>query len=115
WAYSDNRNEFYILQERQSKALAQQSLERQQRQQQRQQRQQQRQQRELEQQQRQRELEQQPPAPGFKLHHTLRGHTEPIIHIAWSLDGRLLASASRDHTIPLWDIQTTHLLHTLSG
>ncbi|MFL5591535.1 MAG: eIF2A-related protein [Ktedonobacteraceae bacterium] len=110
WAYSDNRNEFYILQERQHKALAQQRLERQ-----RQQRElEQRQQWELEQQ-RQKALEQQPPPPGFKLHNTLQGHTEEINQITWSPDGRLLASASNDGSIRLWDTQTAHLLHTLSA
>jgi hypothetical protein len=66
-------------------------------------------------QQRQRQLEQPPPPPGFKLHHTLRGHTQEITYIAWPSDGRLLASASADRTIRLWDAQNTHLLHPLSG
>jgi WD40 repeat protein len=64
---------------------------------------------------RQRQLEQRPPPPGFNLHHTLRGHTQPITQIAWSPDGRLLASCSADRTIRLWDTQTALLLHTLSG
>src|SRR6266568_1911680 len=59
--------------------------------------------------------ERQPPPPGFKLHLTLRGHTRKITQIIWSPDGRLLASASADPTIRLWDAQSAHLLHTLSG
>jgi hypothetical protein len=92
WANSDNIQESYVLRQRR-----QQELEQRQRQQER-----------------QRQLEQQPPPPGFKLHHTLRGHTGPITQIAWSPDGHLLASASRDQSIRLWDAQTANLLHTLS-
>jgi len=44
--------------------------------------------------------------PGFKLRHRLSGHTGYISRIAWSPDGRTLASGSNDHTIRLWDIET---------
>jgi WD40 repeat protein len=70
-------------------------------------------QRELEQ--RQRELEQQPPPPGFKLQHTLREHTREIRQIAWSPDGRQLASGSNDQTVRLWDGTTGQALHTLTA
>lgn len=40
--------------------------------------------------------------PGVKLLRTLRGHTDTIGRIAWSPDGRLLASPSADGTIRLW-------------
>ncbi len=99
WADSDNTQESYVLRQRQRQQELEQQRQRQQ---------------ELERQ-RQRQLEQQPPPPGFKLHHTLRGHTERIAQIAWSPDGHLLASASHDRTIRLWDTQTAHRLHTLSG
>ncbi len=44
--------------------------------------------------------------PGVKLLRTLRGHTSWIGRIAWSPDGRLLASPSDDNTIRLWDAET---------
>jgi len=37
--------------------------------------------------------------PGVKLVRTLRGHTGVIGRIAWSPDGRMLASPSHDKTI----------------
>src|SRR5258707_15831221 len=66
-------------------------------------------------QQRQRDLEQQPPPPGFTLQHTLRGHTGLIAQIAWSPNGSLLASASDDQTIHLWDVKTAQHISTLKG
>jgi WD40 repeat protein len=35
---------------------------------------------------------------------TLSGHTEPVDVLAWSPDGKTLASGSLDHTIRLWDL-----------
>src|SRR5438132_637397 len=52
---------------------------------------------------------------GFTLRHTLRGHTNEIFRIAWSPDGKILASPSSDKTIRLWDAQTGHHLRTLKG
>src|SRR5712691_9960725 len=53
--------------------------------------------------------------PGFTLRHTLQGHSSWIGRIAWSPDGRILASPSRDQTIRLWDAQTGQHLRTLTG
>ena len=51
--------------------------------------------------------------PGVKLVYTLRGHTGWIGRIAWSPDGRILASPSGDNTIRLWDAETGEFLRTL--
>ena len=51
--------------------------------------------------------------PGFKLRHTLRGHSKNIIQIVWSPDGQILASGSGDNTIRLWDAQTGQELLSL--
>src|SRR6266700_2336037 len=112
WADADESREYRVQREQRQQRKLEQQREREQ-----QQREFERQ-RELEQQQReheqrQRELEQQPPPSGFKLQHTLRGHTQGIEQIAWSPDGSL--SASDDQTIRLWDVETAQPLHTLTG
>src|SRR2546421_5185391 len=53
--------------------------------------------------------------PGFTLRHTLQGHSKEILRIAWSPDGRVLASGSVDNTIRLWDGQTGQPRRTLEG
>ncbi len=53
--------------------------------------------------------------PGVKLVRTLRGHTGWIGRIAWSPDGRMLASPSEDGTIRLWNAETGECLRTLEG
>jgi class 3 adenylate cyclase/GTPase SAR1 family protein len=53
--------------------------------------------------------------PGVKLVRTLRGHKDFIGRIAWSPDGRMLASPSRDKTIRLWNAGTGECLRTLAG
>lgn len=56
------------------------------------------------------------PAPaGFTLRHTLRGHQLEINRIAWSPDGRFLASSSFDKTIRIWDAYAGKQMHTLTG
>ncbi len=53
--------------------------------------------------------------PGVKLVRTLRGHTGWIGRIAWSPDGRMIASPSEDRTIRLWDTGTGDCLRMFEG
>jgi WD40 repeat protein len=46
---------------------------------------------------------------------TLRGHTAPVWSVAFSPDGRRLASGSWDNTIKLWDVETGQEVRTLRG
>jgi|GEM_PF-6497128 len=50
--------------------------------------------------------------PGVKLVRTLRECTENG-RIAWSPDGHILASSSKDNVIKLWDVETGECQRTL--
>jgi WD40 repeat protein len=43
------------------------------------------------------------------------GHTRGVISIAFSLDGRRIASGSRDKTIKLWETETGNPVRTFQG
>lgn len=46
---------------------------------------------------------------------TLKGHTKGIFQAAWSPNGKLLATCSRDHTAKIWDAASGKALLTLKG
>lgn len=45
----------------------------------------------------------------------LKGHGKGVTEVAFSRDGRLLASGSTDNTIRIWDLATKRELRTLTG
>ena len=50
-----------------------------------------------------------------KLKRTLEGHSGQVCSLAFSPDGKTLASGSADHSVKLWDVITGRSLGTLEG
>ena len=55
------------------------------------------------------------PAPPSRLARTLTGHTDQVTGVAFSPDGRLLATTSNDGTARVWDPATGDCLRTFTG
>lgn len=53
--------------------------------------------------------------PQYRLLRTLEGHTRGVVSVKFSPDGSLLASASADKTVRLWNTQTGEAVRTLEG
>ena len=54
------------------------------------------------------------PATGQRVG-TIKGHGKGIVDVAFSRDGKLIASAGSDNTIKIWDVATQRELRTLTG
>ena len=50
---------------------------------------------------------------GFKLRHTLRGHKNRVYSLAWSPDGKMVASPSGDRLIHIWDTEAGEVCNTI--
>ncbi len=56
-----------------------------------------------------------PPAPTITLVLPYSGHTAPVRSIAWSPDGKLIASGAEDDTVQIWNPQTGTMVRTYRG
>jgi WD40 repeat protein len=64
------------------------------------------------------QAEQAVPTPSGEVltpHFTLQGHTQRVTSLAFSPDGQLLASASFDHSVKLWDVASGDELFSFRG
>ncbi len=46
---------------------------------------------------------------------TLNGHTDPVYAVAWSPDGKTIATAGFDNTVRLWEAATRKEIKSLEG
>jgi len=53
--------------------------------------------------------------PGTPLLRTLEGHSASVLGVAVTPDGKRAVSASWDHTLKVWDLETGRALRTLEG
>jgi len=53
--------------------------------------------------------------PGTALIRTLNGHTDGVNRVAVSADGRRAVSASADHTLKVWNVETGREVRSLEG
>ncbi len=53
--------------------------------------------------------------PSFRLTHLFSGHTNSVTSVAWSPDGKRIASASADTTVRLWNVATGEPEAVLAG
>ena len=45
----------------------------------------------------------------------LEGHTDNVLSVAWSLDGRQALSGADDRTVRLWEVATGQCVRVLEG
>jgi WD40 repeat protein len=45
----------------------------------------------------------------------MRGHQNNVVDLSWSPDGSLIASASLDNLVIIWEVSSGQRLHTLKA